>query len=868
MNSANEKKTFEATFSIKIPDYQTFSNIGAGNFGVWEKDEHNLPSYKLNSNVSLHTDVWHQVGNERIKATAHSGGYVQVYSWDTGPQILNKYDSANGFLSGGYSLISICEHMYSTLLLSTSDRPDIQITFGCGYVKKELTIADKIFIKEKIQAPPGIYTYLHHTISIENTFVKPVELFVIPIWEPNWYPLDPALIMTNPYNVFWKKLRYFRSNQINKKFILSHNSHKIFLEYLNYPYNPKPKPSFRVIPVSNIFCENLTPETCLSTFTSTQELIEFLDSNTKCKAPFENIKELACKRLIFSFGYKCLVNPGESKTVKLTFGYKSRETISKISELSKIFEDKENHKINFIYFSSPEINCPLTREILWHSYYLQSGTIYSSLYKRYFVDQGSAYGYIHGASGGPRDWAFFIIPLIFLKPQLAREMLLFIAGLQSCKSGKIPYALVGYGKPTGAGIHSLSSDLDLFFLWSVFEYLATTFDRELLNMMVPFINSDEPKTFLEHIKLAFHHLKKKVGLGKHGFIRTGSGDWNDPLLAYSPNPLKTLLFGESTFNTLLAIYILPQLATILYEYDENFAHDLTKFADLLKKNIWRAWNGKWFRRGFTGRGDDAIGGDEHLFLDTQPFAILSDIISESEKKNLLREIERLCITNEPFGAASLAPIMEGRFLKPGTDTNGGIWHAINAWLTWAWAKVDPQGAWQFFIKSTLFAHAEAYPNVWYGIWSGPDAYNSHLSTNPGETFNLNFTPMTEFPVMNMNCHAGIMFALIKLLSIESSPNGIMVLPLIPLNEFKFNSELLDIEKTAENFTLFYKPICSSIGKLLVKSPFLISTKEQIKARCGNEPMPSYVVSSSDTIMIETKLNPLNPLRIIITKTPT
>ena len=30
-------------------------------------------------------------------------------------------------------------------------------------------------------------------------------------------------------------------------------------------------------------------------------------------------------------------------------------------------------------------------------------------------------------------------------------------------------------------------------------------------------------------------------------------------------------------------------------------------------------------------------------------------------------------------------------------------------------------------------HAEAYPEIWYGIWSGPDYYNSVLSRYPGQT---------------------------------------------------------------------------------------------------------------------------------------
>ena len=47
--------------------------------------------------------------------------------------------------------------------------------------------------------------------------------------------------------------------------------------------------------------------------------------------------------------------------------------------------------------------------------------------------------------------------------------------------------------------------------------------------------------------------------------------------------------------------------------------------------------------------------------------------------------------------------------------------------------VDGAQAWDEWKKNCLALHAEAYPDVWYGIWSGPDTYNSVLSRYPGQT---------------------------------------------------------------------------------------------------------------------------------------
>jgi hypothetical protein len=49
---------------------------------------------------------------------------------------------------------------------------------------------------------------------------------------------------------------------------------------------------------------------------------------------------------------------------------------------------------------------------------------------------------------------------------------------------------------------------------------------------------------------------------------------------------------------------------------------------------------------------------------------------------------------------------------PGAGTNGGVWPSINGTLVWALARVDGDMAWDEWVKNSLAAHAEAYPEVW------------------------------------------------------------------------------------------------------------------------------------------------------------
>jgi hypothetical protein len=84
--------------------------------------------------------------------------------------------------------------------------------------------------------------------------------------------------------------------------------------------------------------------------------------------------------------------------------------------------------------------------------------------------------------------------------------------------------------------------------------------------------------------------------------------------------------------------------------------------------------------------------------------------------------------------------------------------------------------------------------VWYGIWSGPDAYNAHFGEQAGETFVQPATPMQEFPVMNANAHAGPLLGLLRVLGVETDEAGIVVRdrgPAIP--PWRLHTALGDLE---------------------------------------------------------------------------
>jgi hypothetical protein len=168
----------------------------------------------------------------------------------------------------------------------------------------------------------------------------------------------------------------------------------------------------------------------------------------------------------------------------------------------------------------------------------------------------------------------------------------------------------------------------------------------------------------------------------------------------------------------------------------------------------------------------------------------------------------------------------------GLLTNGGVWPSINGTLIWALALLDGERGWDEWKKNCLAYHAEAYPDIWYGIWSGPDSYNSILSPYPGQTQfaeklitdeiktkapfrNLNWT---DFPVMNMHPHAWTLYSAAKLLGVEFTPDGVVLTPTLPLDTYRFESALLGFVKTETGYHGWYAPQVAGNWSVTIRLP--------------------------------------------------
>jgi hypothetical protein len=779
-----------------------------GRFGRWSRDAAGLPCFDLEvpepaapGLVLPEGDprrVWHQVGNDRVTATAHAGGWLTLYSAEAGLVRLSAEDPARPEALGGTWRLETAEGWP----LAASAGDGVQVRFGVGYAEWRRTAAG-IEVLRRVFAPFGDLPALRVDVSVRAS-AGADELAWVEQW--GFAPLPIVLgglmsPLTPPPSSYrgldrlsWRGL--FAISAASRA--LTRALRRMLAVRLRLGPAASPvagvvalaprngcAPPVRPTPLARI--PGLVFVTPLGARRAEADLRRHggrTTSTLRHRFPAGEAR--------FSFGVG--VATGEELA-----GVLDGLEAARFEETGRRWRETWSLEMD----GAPE----LARESAWHAGMLRSAAVGDGVLGGRYVPQGSAYSFVHGLQGAPRDYALSALPLLHLDPGLAREQVRLMLRLVD-PDGCVFYAHVGAGFTTGAVAHPAPTDLPLALLWAVAELVLATGDASFLDEAIAFrprrCGASASTPVRERVLLLWRRVQRDVGLGPNGLLRVGSGDWSDPLRAMAPSRRAFERAGESTYNSALACHVLPRAADLLRARHPEEAAAMCTFADRLREALARAFTGRWFLRGYDGRErpDSALGRD-HLFLDANAWCLIAGIGTPEQRRRLALEIETRCAAPSPIGPLSLSRPhrVRGAFLAPGEDVNGGVWAALSAATTWGLALHDPEAAWRSLARQSLAAHARAYPHVWYGIWSGPDSYNAHDAEDPGQTFVQPATPMKEFPVMNSNAHAGPLLALLAVLGIESTPGGFKVTPRLPADAgpWRLRTALLDVrgeERTA------------------------------------------------------------------------
>ncbi len=771
--------------------------------------------------------------------------------------------------SGGFSYLDDGHAMWATAFRYRPPGAKTRRVFGMGYFESELTHRN-IRVTRRVYAPfddKPLVTggtgqdepVLLVDILIENLGPAAVELRHYEYWDVNRYQLKLQWLRSGSLPAWMGDRERYAINE-NFRPAIQYDAQAAALRFHQTPCAPAAAPPDAISPIdwapADIFLAALSDRRPAAYYT--QKAAFFGTGDAQQPRPQPESASLPDRGMpcCLVLRHDLHLEPGATVKLCLALGTvkpgQSLQFLDKYRAGYALPDILQRWQSQLAYFTTGQPrDVFLQRETAWHAYNLLSATVRHDFYATHFVPQGSAYLYLHGADGVPRDQGLFVLPLTYLRPQLARDTLRLIMRLTHANDGAIPYAFSGYGVHDGAIVHTNPSDLDLFFMLALSEYLAATGDLAFLDCEEPFYPPGEKpatvigQTVLDHLRVAADHLLRTIGVGEHGLLRIGDGDWSDSIVLETVlrNPLavsfaNSKASGESIPNTQMALYVLPLIAAHIRARDPALADALRGFAQNLKTHIHRQWSshGNWYNRAILRDhlNKPVVWDGARINLEAQVWALISGLAAESGcEAALIESIVTRLDDPSPIGAT----LCEG----------GMVWPAVSQLLTWGYTHSRPDLAWRSLQRHSFAAHARAFPDVWINTWSGPDGVNGPGGNNPGGTWCSPLTPMTDFPVMNANQDAMALLGLLRVCGIEPAPagDGLLIAPHAPPERFVLDVPLLRLEVSPTRIAGEYRACVDGSRVLTVRVPH---DAQGLSATIDGQPVPAVSTDPSSTAL--------------------
>jgi len=822
---------------------------GSGYFGEWIEDEFGLPAYhytcdQINDPNAITTlnEVWrsktdhiHQVGNDRLVGVASNYGYIQVRQDEGSPKYLNVYDPEFNQFAGGFGYLTDGTNILSTFYSGSAESFDRIL--GIGYIRKNVSDKD-LTVDQVIFAPFGDDPLLISQVTIYNNRKEAVDLRWIEYWDCQMYQFSlklygAALSKNTP--TLARQLRREFSQQFKHRYsIIDNGSGLQAKKFLEKPQNISGNryPTFEDMAPPITFLASLDAKPDGISTNGSQFFgkggVELPDGLNKPISSSEIFYETESAMILER---KLHLEPEENHTLYFAFGYipegfeigsllnRYKNNLSNLWEKSS--ESWKNNGIKLIIPDEPWVE----RELSWHNYYLRSGMTYDDYFKEHIISQGYVYQYIIGIQAAARDPLQHSLPFIYSQPEIVKNVLRYTLKTVN-KKGEIPSGITGSGMFFA---FNKPSDLQMWLLWLASEYVLATRDINFLDEEIPtypiYGKKAKKALILDLLALCYEHFTESLGTGRHNLQRISNGDWNDTVILKNIPEDKheeIVKNGESVLNSAMAIFSLGIYAEMLdFLGNHEMATKILHYTNTLREAVQKTWNGKWFKRAWLTEDIGWIGEDQ-LWLEPQPWAIIGGSADSEQIKTLIKSIDELLRKPSNIGAMILSKGFLNVDRPLGEGTNGGVWPSLNGTLIWAFSLIDGNIAWDEWKKNSLANHAENYPELWYGIWSGPDTYNSALSKYPGHTrFDIEAPSstgfnFTDFPVMNMHPHAWPLYNTTHLLGIKFTPEGIEFSPKLPKNEYEFSSPLIGFKKSKKGYSGWYNPKREGSWKIKLK----------------------------------------------------
>lgn len=840
---------------------------GSGHFGEWIDDAFGLPAFRytcdqtrdpkavtpLAPGLLSTTDHIHQVGNDRLVAVVSNYGHVQVRQDEGSPKFLNVHAPERGQFGGGIGYLSDARETLGTYY--PGNAASFERIFGEGYFRKTVSNANYT-ADQVILAPFGDDPVLLSQVTITNRTAAGARLRWTEYWGTEMYQFSfrafaeamsgratPPEIRKKWSDRFAHQVRLLDKNAgllgttsflgwtpeqdkawNDMKRVLATGTNP----FLSPVFEPVPGASFDDLHPPSTFLVSLDGaadgwSASAKTFFGAGGAINPSGATRALDGALDEGSALLLERHLE-------LKPGESRTLYFLYGYLPAGV--ELDPLVEKYRKSADHvltdssaawRANGMSFRTPSEPW-VERETKWNYYYLRSSLTYDDFFGEHILSQGAIYQYVMGFQGAARDPLQHALPFLFSNPWIVKEVLRYT--LKEIRAdGSVPYGIVGHGV-VACMTSDNSSDMPLWLLWAVSEYVLATRDKAFLDERIPaaLVPGSSPSTVRELLARCYRHIVDDVGTGEHGLMRMLQDDWNDALvMTWAQRAIKECVAqGESVLNSAMAAWVFDYYARLLTFVGDGDkpAADARAKASEHRKAAEKQWNGKQMRRAWLG---PTLGwlGEKGLWIEPQPWAIIGGVTTPEQTSQLVRTVDESLRQPSPIGAMQMNKSddsLANRMIGAGLAVNGGVWPSLNQTLIWALALVNPQMAWDEWKKNTLARHAAVYPDIWYGVWSGPDTFNSVVSSKPGETIHQQFMSWTDWPVMNLHAHACSLYSLARLLGVEFVEDGVRLRPGLPLESYSFESPLLGVRKSKMGYDGWYAPAAAGEWTLHVTLP--------------------------------------------------
>lgn len=791
---------------------------GGGVFGRWAPDRDGLPSYlyeidhrsapeAAQPELNGKREAWHQVGNDRIVGFGFNRGWFQLWSQDRVYHWVNLAEPDQGQYGGGYGYLRVAGRTLTTLYDDLPPDSGAERRFAAGYYEHTLP-ARPVSVDERVYAPWGDDPILLHDVTLRNETDEPVAATWFEYWGVNPTQQLPGKRVHRGLRSpsFDPDTNTLSAAQVDAQ---DARSYTIYAAALDAPVA-----GFDTDGASFFGAGDRARPAAVAADRAGDSIAAPVLPETTGKT-------------MFALRSPVTIPAGGSVRLRYAFGEAPADAIPAL--VAKYREAADPFAATTAAWRAwlPQVSFGpgrewLSRELQWDAYALRSGTTYEEDCGHHVISQGGYYQYSFGFQGAYRDPLQHMLPMIWMAPEIAREVIRYSA-VEQPSSGFIPYATLGNCRRFDFGS---SNDLDVWLLLAAAEYGLASRDLAFFDERLRYADRGEASLW-EHLKLAFRHQESQRG-PNGGYLMGLTGDWSDFSTEFGP-------MSESILVVAQAAYIYPRVAELAdLRGDHAFAAELRAKAAELRQVLARQWTGRgWYARAWFGThrlGEGAIYGEP------QPWALLSGTPSPEQARTLVANIRRF-LTGEggphgksPIGSAQSParddPEVSETTLYGGTSSNnavyvGGAWYAINGWLTWALAELDGivpgarELAFDELERNTLTAHAAAFPKHWNGITSVDDVCRPHFDPEP-DRCGVGLSTTVQGWIMHQP--AWSLFGAIRLAGVTPTRDGYRISPHLPFRDFSLRLPQIGVAREAGLTRGYLRPEAGGRLELRVRLP--------------------------------------------------